>query len=337
MNTIKPKAAAIRATQTQTDLLKAAYTVSSTPLPQTIRELSEQTGLYAHLTPTMKVNICTLNLIYRPEKWIANWFRRQRSKFKKTLDKTADTVAALKSEHSEVQLESDPPLSSPQPVAQDLPEPACKPIRRKAPRVRKPKTQKPKPAVKSEPKESPVPSVSSVPLGQPPALSPSVTSPLTRGQNQNVFLQPCLSVNGPALPVTIPQSTSNSVQSKNTNGREPLIKSAAVYSPTGYYSESDCRQMNSANRPRGYIMRTDFRHSFVDDYSLDSGAVSPPQQSLDSESQRPSYPTSSEAGNSMTTTQSGAITASTCLKEPFAPAGMVRLWENSRSDTSFLV
>lgn len=285
----------------------------------------------------MKVNICTLNLIYRPEKWIANWFRRQRSKFKKTLDKTADTVAALKSEHSEVQLESDPPSSSPQPVAQDLPEPACKPIRRKAPRVRKPKTQKPKPAVKSEPKESPVPSVSSVPLGQPPALSPSVTSPLTRGQNQNVFLQPCLSVNGPALPVTIPQSTSNSVQSKNTNGREPLIKSAAVYSPTGYYSESDCRQMNSANRPRGYIMRTDFRHSFVDDYSLDSGAVSPPQQSLDSESQRPSYPTSSEAGNSMTTTQSGAITASTCLKEPFAPAGMVRLWENSRSDTSFLV
>jgi len=49
MSTQKPKIVAIRSTPEQTALLKATYSVSYNPSPKTIAELSQRTGLYAHL------------------------------------------------------------------------------------------------------------------------------------------------------------------------------------------------------------------------------------------------------------------------------------------------
>lgn len=46
---VKLKAPAIRANPVQTTLLKAAYAISHNPSSQTIRELSQQAGLYAHI------------------------------------------------------------------------------------------------------------------------------------------------------------------------------------------------------------------------------------------------------------------------------------------------
>lgn len=282
-----------------------------------------------------KVNICALKLTHRPEKWISNWFGRQRGKSRKAVDKTTGTVATLKTEHQKVPLESDPPSSSPRSAAQELPEPAHKPIRRKAPRTKKPKAPNSKSAVKAEPKELPMPlmSAATVPLGQPlPSLS-SVTCSIVRDQSQNITLLKHAPI---MLPATTPQSTSKSVQPKYSSGRLPAVNFAEVFSSMDYSAlGSNCRQISSAHIQQGPIMRSDFRHSFADDYSFDSDAASHPETSLDLEPQRPSSPTSSEAENSMTTTRSGATIALTSCNEPFTPAGMTRLWGNSRSDISF--
>jgi len=49
MSKQKPKIIVIRSTPEQTALLKATFSVSSNPSPSAITELSQRTGLYAHL------------------------------------------------------------------------------------------------------------------------------------------------------------------------------------------------------------------------------------------------------------------------------------------------
>lgn len=230
------------------------------------------------------------------------------------MGKTTSAVVTLKAEHQEVQLESDPATSSPRSAAQELPEPTRKPARRRAPRAKKSK------AVKAEPKESsmlPV-SAAAVPLGLPlPSLS-LVTSSIVHDKDQNT---------------TLPATPDSALKPKYHSGHPPVVNSNEIYSSTGYSAlGADCRQISSAYIQRGPIMRSNFRHSFADDYAQVSDAASRPKKSLDSESQRPSSPTSSEIGTSMTTTRSEATIALTSYNELVTSAGMTGLWGNGRSD-----
>ncbi|KXN92854.1 hypothetical protein AN958_06959 [Leucoagaricus sp. SymC.cos] len=321
----KPKVVAIRATQAQTALLKAAYSVSHSPPSKAIAELSQQTGL--------------------PGKWISNWFGRQRSKSRRngeiidlTMSSSASTItprtatpAEQKPENIASLLSEQPSSSSPAPGT-PMSATTTKAKAAKAPRKRPPRATKPKPkprtVVKPEPQEAALPTdiTSTTSQARPPQLLPSVMSPLgTQGSNHPAFMHSHLPVPPPTRSGMASRPQPGSIYSPETTKNTYSPSTSGVYSSTGHFTVSlrDHAQPNATPR-QGPSTRRNFRNpvsnGFYSEAASSPVASSPYQKDLDIESQMGSSPAPRSEYSGFTSTAAPVTTGPTPAPvPPFMP------------------
>ncbi|KAJ3573982.1 hypothetical protein NP233_g2068 [Leucocoprinus birnbaumii] len=349
----KPKPVAIRATPTQTALLKAAYAVSYNPSPKSIKELSQQTGLYA-LFPSCRAraNNNTIRLWTRPEKWISNWFSRQRTKARKngevidlttssststatsgTLSVTPTLLVAKVEEGlgggidtlSEDRSSSPVTQTSDAAPAQGKAKATKVPLKR-APRKSKPKP-KPKPVVKPEPREASLPvavTPGTVAQGRPPQLLPSVAA----FQTGETVMQPPLPIPPPTRSAMGSRPPTKRIYSQNATNQIISQEPAEVFSTTGHFSVPlhDNPRSSTIKRKGRPIFRDDFRNSVPSDYYSDpvlpGDAASPFQRDMDFDSQRASSPVqpSEYSASDFAPAQLTASSTSAFLPSPRVPS-----------------
>ena len=92
------KRVAIRASSSQLQILRGAFTKSQSVSSEELKELREKTGLYvvASLFVTSVRHILLLSMHHSPEKWIYNWYGRERKKTRKTAIVAPDQVDVTK-------------------------------------------------------------------------------------------------------------------------------------------------------------------------------------------------------------------------------------------------